>query len=614
MTYTYKLARRLAISRNLAMLSALVLSIACMGETTGPEANSSSLPLTPTAFRVVPGAVTIETNQQIRFRGESETDDGAVYSSPLTWEATGGSIDPTGNFTATTPGTYKVVGRGRGRGLHRPDTSIVIVVPPLWDLVALEISPEAASVEARGTHQFRAIARMRNGTQAPIGVTWAASGGTIDPSGLYKAGATGGSFRVVATNTTGKLADTAVVAVASIEPGPLPTPEPEPTAPTPSPSPTPAPGAITRVVLTPAIATLATGSTKRFAAFGRNAAGDSVAVAVTFDATGGTITAGGLYTAGRTAGTYRIIARSSGLADTAEVKLNTVLGSPVAPPSGSPVPPGVVGIPMSMSGLLASGADPGPFSGSLDGYSAENIISRIVEARGKRMRIMLNMTGGSHERYKTDGVFDLSKWRARQNTYDTPAIKAAVAAAVADGTIIGASVMDEPHNTTEHAGWGGNITKPMVDGMCGFVKNIFPTLPVGVVHDYRHFEPEKNYQTCEFVATQYRMSKGDVREYRDGGLAFARRSGISIIFSLNVLHGGAPGTTCDKWGFDANGRLCPMTANQIVEWGKVLGPAGCTLNMWRYEQAYFDRPENQQAFKELAAHLATLPAKSCGKP
>ena len=79
----------------------------------------------------------------------------------------------------------------------------------------------------------------------------------------------------------------------------------------------------------------------------------------------------------------------------------------------------------------------------------------------------------------TDGKFDLAKWRARMDTYNTPAIKQAVAAAVADGTIIGNSVMDEPHNETVAAGWGGNVTKAMVDGMCGYVKQIFPTLDGG---------------------------------------------------------------------------------------------------------------------------------------
>ena len=63
------------------------------------------------------------------------------------------------------------------------------------------------------------------------------------------------------------------------------------------------------------------------------------------------------------------------------------------------------------------------------------------------------------------------------------------------------------------------------------------------------FEPEKGYRTCDFIVWQYRLSKGDVKAFRDGGLALARRSGIAIAFSLNILHGG-----------DAGDRLCQSTA------------------------------------------------------
>ncbi len=66
-------------------------------------------------------------------------------------------------------------------------------------------------------------------------------------------------------------------------------------------------------------------------------------------------------------------------------------------------------------------------------------------ARQNHKRLVLAMTGGSHWNYLTNDVFDLAKWQAKMETYNTPAIKAAVAAAVADGTIIGNSVMDEPN-------------------------------------------------------------------------------------------------------------------------------------------------------------------------
>ena len=86
------------------------------------------------------------------------------------------------------------------------------------------------------------------------------------------------------------------------------------------------------------------------------------------------------------------------------------------------------------------------------------------------------LTGGGHAGYKTDGKFDMAKWQAVMNTYDTPAIKAAVSDGVADGTLILNNVMDEPSVTD----WGGVMTKPMLDDMARIVKTMFPTLPVGV--------------------------------------------------------------------------------------------------------------------------------------
>jgi hypothetical protein len=153
-----------------------------------------------------------------------------------------------------------------------------------------------------------------------------------------------------------------------------------------------------------------------------------------------------------------------------------------------------------------------------------------------------------------------------------------------------------------------------VDEMCRYVQNIFPTLSVGVVHDHRHFEPEKNYQDCEFIVSQYRLSKGPVESFRDGGLAFARRSGIAIAFSLNVLHGGETGTDCPKYGDDPQGTLCPMTGPQVRDWGIILGSASCALTMWRYEQEYFADATIQTALRTVGESLAKLPRKPCTRP
>ncbi|HEU4524798.1 MAG TPA: hypothetical protein VFR62_07230 [Gemmatimonadales bacterium] len=606
MTYTHKLARRLALSRDWAMLTVLLLA-ACAGDTTAPEAADPSAPSEPTApygFRVLPGSVTIEVDQRIRFRGVIRTSRGRETPPRMEWKASGGAIQPNGTFSASRPGTYRVIGRsydGQLARMRAPDTAVVVVVKPQPKVVDIRVTPRTPELYAGGKRTFTAVGRLPDGTNTAIRVNWSATGGTVDQAGIYQARNEPGTYRVVATSTNGKVADTVPVVV-------LPASDPDTAAAPPSPVPTAA-----RLVLRPATVLLATGGTHQFATFGRTSTGDSISVVdVSYSATGGNISETGLYTAGPTAGTYRVIATLARLADTATITLSAASGGGTPEPI-QPVPPGVTGIPMGLSALIVSGREPIHYTASLDGYTASNIISRLNTARSKGLRVIMNMTGGSHDNYKTDGVFDYSKWKARMDTYDTREIRAAVAAAVADGTIIGNSVMDEPANESEAKGWGppGFMTKARVDGLCQYVKQLFPTLPVGVVHDHRVLEPEKNYQVCDFVLSQYRLSKGPVTEFRDGGVAFAKRSRISIAFSLNILHGGTPGTDCEKWGDDPRGMLCPMTAEQVQDWGVTLGSAGCALNMWRYERAYYDKPEIQRALGHLAGVLKALPAKAC---
>jgi hypothetical protein len=85
---------------------------------------------------------------------------------------------------------------------------------------------------------------------------------------------------------------------------------------------TPAP-TLTQIVVTPPTATLDTGATQQFAAYGRLSNGDSVATTVTWTATGGTIGTGGSYKAGALAGAYRVIgSHATGPADTSAVTIN----------------------------------------------------------------------------------------------------------------------------------------------------------------------------------------------------------------------------------------------------------------------------------------------------
>jgi hypothetical protein len=603
MTYTFKLARRLAMSRDLTMVTALILLAACAGDTTGPEPTSTNT-VSDAGVRVVPRTVTIETNQRIRFRGTSLR--GRDLVTGLAWSATGGAtITSNGLFSASTAGTYKVVGRGRGR--NKPDTSTVIVIPPPTDLVGIVASPDSVALAAGANHTFTALGRLADGTTTSVGVTWTATGGAIDAGGVFTAGNGAGKFRVVATKSSGTLADTADVTITVSAPADTTPPAPAPT--------------LASVILTPASVSLVSSGTQKFTAYGRNSAGDSVGVAVTFAATGGTISSTGLYTAGSTGGTFRVVAAATGISDTSVVA--------VSAPAPSPTPVVGSGLPFGPYRLMGSASTTTPFTLTADFNSPSSIVTQISNARSRGVHMMLAMTGGAHK--ATDpgcclsvinGVlqFDRAKWDATLARFNTATIRQAIAAGVADGTIIGATVMDEPYVKGGGDGntWGpaGTMTKARVDSLCTEVKRYFPTLAAGVEHQHQLFEPTKSYKACDFIVDQYNSYMGSVTTWRDAGLAMAARDHHAILFSMNVLNGGTQDKdgTWDCAGTGGKGLYspnCRMTAAQVKTFGLALGPTGCGLFMWRYDDAFATNIDNQRSFNDIAATMAGASAKAC---
>jgi hypothetical protein len=635
MTYTFKLARRLAVSRTFNMLPALLVLVSCGGDTTAPQGFSADLPESgiygwrpresaPVAVRVNPSSVTVETNQLIQFQARGRNRAGDDITAPIQWSTTGGTILPDGRFSAAAIGTYQVFGRTRTRDdVFVVDTSTVTVVRRRIGLSSVELSPDSVKLAPRVSQSFVAVGRMSTGSPVVIGVNWTATGGAIDPAGTYVAGDSAGRYKVIATNTAGTLADTAIIVIAAPPVLPPPTDSATPpivpiTPPPPPPDTTPPAPVLQRVILMPVSATLATGTTKQFSAFGRTTTGDSVSVPVVFSANGGTVTpAGGLFTAGATAGSFQVIATAGTLADTSSVTVTPTLGSVLT--SGIPFGPFASWNELSFKPNTES------FTLSHQGFNPDNILARLDIARGAHVSQLLALTGGARSNYLTDGVFDMAKWKARMDLYNTDAIKAAVAAAVADGTIVGNSVMDEPFNTggpgNEGNSWGpaGTMTKARVDTMCAYVKGIFPTLPTGVFHDQNDFEPTKSYMVCDFIVAQYRQRKGPIEAWRDEALALGQRDGHAIAFSLNILDGGIPAARDGLWNCpipETGGRgtynpNCRMTPDQVRNWGIILGSAGCALTMWRYDADFMANADNKAAFKDVADRLASLPAKQC---
>jgi parallel beta-helix repeat protein len=80
-------------------------------------------------------------------------------------------------------------------------------------LTQLELTPSQASLQTGGTQQFAATGKMSDGSSVAINVIYTATGGTVTSAGRYTAGQAAGTYRVIATQSGGSLADTSKVTI-----------------------------------------------------------------------------------------------------------------------------------------------------------------------------------------------------------------------------------------------------------------------------------------------------------------------------------------------------------------------------------------------------------------
>jgi len=188
-------------------------------------------------------------------------------------------------------------------GCDMPD-SVAGTPPQLAQIVLL---PATVTLPPGATQQFTAYGRTTRGDGVATAVSFTATGGTVSAGGLFTAGQTMGTFRVIATNPTTNLAHTSAV---TIQPGPL-----------------------AQLILVPALAAVAAGGNVQFQVYGRTTMGDSVAALATYSAAGGTIGSTGLYIAGLTTGTFWVIATQVGgaLADSSAVTITSAPSVTVYP-------------------------------------------------------------------------------------------------------------------------------------------------------------------------------------------------------------------------------------------------------------------------------------------
>lgn len=511
---------------------------------------------------LTPASATVAAGGTVQFAAAGRTGAGEVATVSATWTATGGTVSGTGVYKAgTVPGTYRVIAKAT---YGAADTSAVTVTGETPTITSLVLRPDVATVQAGGMQQFFAFGRTSGGDSVAIQAAFTTDAGTISAGGQLTAQRSPGSGRVIATSPGG-LADTSAVTITS--------------------------SPIAQVVVTPGTVTMPVRSTQQFAAYARNALGDSVDTPVGWTATGGDIDGNGVYAAGAVAGSYEVkaTAQSTGVSGVGQVTAQ--------PRSGTPG----TGIPFGLSGM------PGrrivaPYTGGLQAAHPDTILMDLAAARERGARMVINLAGSPVNVKDANGHFDYDRWKARIDRF-LP-IKDELNAYVGDGTLFVHFLIDEP---TAPNSWGGQtVPFATLDQMAHYSHSIFPDLPAAlrtaptVLQGYA-------WRHVDAAWAQYVTRKGPIGPYVSSEVAAAQALGLGLVVGLNISKGGDGSS-----GFGLPNEWS-MSGAEILQYGHALlgSPYPCAFVSWDARQEVIGRADVAAALEELSVAARSHVGTSC---
>jgi len=298
----------------LGSLLAALFASAC-----GGSSSESSVNIPPAGQAVVvltvPSEADIDPGSTLRFSAQVT----GTADTSVAWtvaEADGGTIDPTGLYTApATEGTFHVRAASAIASAKSSGTSVVRVKRNASPRpVSVTVNPGTLNLPFGGSAVFAALVTDATNVSVTWSVLEGSSCGSVSSTGRYTAPSSAGTCHVVATSAADPTRfGTATVTVT-------------------------APAPVVAISISPASATLDACRAVVFTATVTNSANTAVTWTVT-EAGGGTVT-NGIYTAPGTPGTYHVVARS--VADTTKTVQGTITVGPekvvsvaVAPGTGT---------------------------------------------------------------------------------------------------------------------------------------------------------------------------------------------------------------------------------------------------------------------------------------
>lgn len=191
------------------MLSLLL--VACV-TSPGEIAKAASEGVATDSVKVRPQTVTIQSGETTKLTASvwPKSAGAATWANRDTTKVSMVVVGKSVRITGQNPGTVYIVAVNG----TRKDSALVTVGGGAAIVVSLRVTPALDSLTRGQTQAFTATDSLSDASTTASTATWSATGGTITSGGVYTAGATAGTFRVIAVNTQ-QFADTATVVVAT---------------------------------------------------------------------------------------------------------------------------------------------------------------------------------------------------------------------------------------------------------------------------------------------------------------------------------------------------------------------------------------------------------------
>ena len=174
---------------------------------------------------------------------------------------------------------------------------------------------------------------------------------------------------------------------------------------------------------------------------------------------------------------------------------------------------------------------------------ASTLLARLAVMRTHNQNMIIGLAGWSGG-FLTDGKFDLVKWKAKIDA----AYALGIESYIADGTIYGNYIIDEPKATNS---WGGEcVPNNTLDDMAEYSKTKWPTLPCIIRAEPTNLTAKATtscgpwpggdyqWQYVDAAWCQYTIRKGNINTYIANNYASAQTQGLSLVVGVNWRDGG----------------------------------------------------------------------------